>query len=460
MRGLWRVGLVYLLAVSTAGVATAHEVGGSRFDAPLPLPLLYAGAGVTVLATAGWLAVSSETSVVPDARRRLVRIPRQHADSVTLAARGTFLLAFLLAIVTGVLGSRVPAENFATVLVWPIWLKGIALVAAVVGSPWRILSPWRTLYAGLRRLEGEEIAVIGPYPSWIGEWPALLGFVVWIGIVENLTAVPRSPRATTLLVAAYAAAMLLGAVAYGDEWFERADALAVLYRLFGRVAPLEIVRTPSAGYAISVRYPWAGCTRPIRDLAVAGFVIATVFTVSFDGFASTPEYRAILFVLRDATGFGPSTGVVLYVVGFAAFLGSFAVVAAVADRSGGRRDVRSALLAFAPTLLPIAVAYEVAHNYPFVARNLGQLVFVLGRHVEADPAPVEPLAWLSLPTFWASQALLIVGGHVVAVVAAHYVTRERYPTRARSARAHLPLTVLMVGYTVLSLWIVSRPVVT
>ncbi|WP_162471351.1 hypothetical protein [Halococcus thailandensis] len=44
-------------------------------------------------------------------------------------------------------------------------------------------------------------------------------------------------------------------------------------------------------------------------------------------------------------------------------------------------------------------------------------------------------------------------------MAAHAVSVGRYETLSRARRAHLPLVALMVGYTVLSLWIISRPVV-
>ena len=77
----------------------------------------------------------------------------------------------------------------------------------------------------------------------------------------------------------------------------------------------------------------------------------------------------------------------------------------------------------------------------------------------APVEPAEPLAWLSLGAFWGSQVLLIVAGHVIAVVAAHHVALDRYGTLGRARRAHLPLVILMVGYTVLSLWIISCPVV-
>jgi hypothetical protein len=73
--------------------------------------------------------------------------------------------------------------------------------------------------------------------------------------------------------------------------------------------------------------------------------------------------------------------------------------------------------------------------------------------------PVTLLDWLTLPVFWGSQVVLIVAGHVIAIVAAHAVAVERYGTLSEAQRVHLPLVALMVGYTVLSLWIISRPVV-
>ena len=65
-----------------------------------------------------------------------------------------------------------------------------------------------------------------------------------------------------------------------------------------------------------------------------------------------------------------------------------------------------------------------------------------------------------MPVFWGVQVLLVIAGHVVAVVAAHEVAIRRYGSLAGARRGHAPLVAVMVGYTVLSLWIISRPVVT
>lgn len=454
-----RVGLGLLGLVLTTGSARAHEVGASRFDAPLPLPALFAGAGLTVAVTAGWLAATEAREVGDGRTKRFATVSPATARYLRQVARFLFFVLFLAALVGGVVGRQVRAENVATLFVWPVWLKGVALVAVLFGSPWRILSPWRTAYGGLTRIEDDDVAVLDDYPGWLGAWPALVGFLVWVGVLANLTVLPRSPRATTAVVAGYAAVMVTGAAAFGPAWFQRADALAVFYRLLGRVAPLPVERTTEGGYALAVRPPWQACTVPVSDSVVAAFVVVAVYTTSFDGFTNTPEFQTALFTARGATGLGPGVNVPLYLAGALGFVAAFWAISWVAERLAGGDDWRGAVLAVAPTVLPIAAAYEVAHSYPWVLGNLGQLVTAVAGYVVASPPTVELLGWLPLPAFWTSQVALIVSGHVVAVVAAHHVAVRRYETRAKVTRAHAPITVLMVGYTILSLWIVSRPIV-
>lgn len=445
-----------------AGPAAAHRGITAEFQAPVPLSLVLTGAALVVAFTAGLLAVGRVE--LGATRRGVVRVDPAPARALRLAARGAFFVAVALAVVAGVLGKQAYLENAATLFVWPVWLKGVGVLAMVVGSPWRVLSPWRALYDGLCRLEGADIA-LRAYPERLGAWPALGFFLVGVGIVENLTGVVRSPSATAAVVLAYATVMVVGGVAFGPAWFERADALAVLYRLFGRVAPLAVARTDDGGYDVGLRMPWTGCTRPVEGAAVVGFAVATVYTVSFDGFAATRTFQEVSFALRDLAGPGVTVGVVLYAAGFLGFVVGFLAVAAVTARLAGwdhgehpahqnHRDYYHAG-ALAPTVLPIAAAYEVAHNLAFVVVGAGLLVEVTAAHLGVALA-VDPLGWLSVGAYWAGQVVLVVVGHVVAVVAAHTVVAAR---TERVGTAHLPLTLLMVGYTVLSLWIISRPLV-
>ena len=448
MKRRWTLASVGLGLLLATGVATAHGVT-TRFDAPIPLAHLYAGAGATVALTALFLTASVGDAALP--ARRVDLLAPDAGRVARVAARLLFLAAFAGAVFAGIAGPSNPTSNFAVAFTWAVWLKGVGLLAALFGSPWRTLSPWRTVYDGLSALEGDEIA-LAAYPDRLGDWPALVGFVVLVGVTENLTRIPVDPQLTAVLLVGYALVMLLGGVAFGPTWFERGDPLAVLYRLFGRAAPFR-VRRAAGGYELDVRAPWRGCTDPVPSLTTAAFVVTAVYTVSFDGFMEAPEYQTLLFDARDLLELGPVTSVPLYFAGAVAFLAAFWLVAVVTelvtDGGGAGSSWRRTVVALAPTVVPIAVAYELAHNLYFVVLRAGRVVTILG-----GPA-TDPLAWLSLSAYWTTQVGLVVGGHVVAVVAAHRVVRGRYD---RTGLAHVPLTALMVGYTVLSLWIISRPV--
>ncbi|WP_458187721.1 hypothetical protein [Haladaptatus sp. NG-WS-4] len=470
------------------GVASAHEVGGSRFDAPLPLSLLFVGAGVTVALTAGWLAVTERTPPETTRRNVVARVPSSLAVPVRRGLRLFFFLGLVAAFVLGIVGRQVPAENFSTVFTWAVWFRGVALLAILFGTPWPTLSPWRTLYRGLVWLEGRTVALFERSLSVLSTWVAFGGFLVLIGVLENLTVVPQVPLLTTVVLAVYALVMVGGSVLFGPAWLNRADPLGVFYRLFGRVASVTVSRADDGGCEIAVRPPWRGCLVPVSNFPLVAFIVAAVYTVSFDGFTNTQMFQTVLFDTRTLLGTGPKTSVLLYGAGLVAFVGVFVLASWLVDRLGTEttdsRDARPSEATvddglstdgvgderlasgwyetarrFAPTVLPIAAAYEVAHNYPYVFRSVGQLVAIALAPVEPGVEPLTLLGWLSLPAFWASQVLLIVAGHVVAVVAAHYVAVERFETPSAARRGHAPFVVLMVGYTVLSLWIISQPVV-
>jgi len=454
-----------LAIVAVADVASAHEINSARFAAPVPLPLLYLGAGATVAATA---LLSARLVGPTDASGSATSLA--DVDPATArGARGVVRLAGLLLVVAvlaaGLRGRQVAAENLATLAFWPLWVDGLALLAALVGSPWRLLSPWRTIYGALCRIEGERIALFGSPPGWLGAWAAVAGFVLLVGVGENLTVVPRSPRATAGLVAAYGLVVVVGALAFGPRWFERADPIEVLLGLVGRVAPVVARRQADGGYEVVLRPPWSGTAAPVRSMAVVGFVVVAVATISFDGFAATATYQDLLVAGGDAVGLAPGpTALVVYaavlVLFLAAFVGVVRLVARAAGESRRDGDVGQPALvaAFAPTLLPIAVGYEFAHYGPYVVTNAAQAAHVALGAVVVAPPELQPLAGVSLATYWGFEVLAIVAGHVVAVVAAHRVAADRFaPGTAR--RAHLPLVALMVGYTMVSLWIVSQPVV-
>ena len=108
---------------------------------------------------------------------------------------------------------------------------------------------------------------------------------------------------------------------------------------------------------------------------------------------------------------------------------------------------------YAPTLLPIAAGYLIAHYLTLVIQGIAWLPLLI-----IDPLALAPVLDM-IPTslIWYLSVAAIVGGHIAAVVLAHRLAlrdQSRHPILAG-----LPLVILMIGYTILSLWIIAQPIV-
>lgn len=455
--------------VAFAGTAAAH--GAAVETPPIPLVALFAGAALAVGGTAVALAVGPDP---PTGRVRLGAVDARTVRAIRVAVRAGAVVALAAAVGAGLTSTA--AVSFAEVFVWPVLFKGSLVVAAVVGSPWRLVSPWHLAYDVISTLEGSDVGRWS-YPDRVGSWPAVLGLVAVVGVAENLTVVPDDGRLTVVLLAGYGLVAFIAALAFGREALRRADAFAVLYRLAGRVAPVAFERDDGRVVAY-VRPPWVGSARPLRDVGTAAFVVVAAATVTFDGAVETAGAARALAALAGVVG--SYAGLALYGGFLAAFLaGAVLVRRAVSVAAGGvavadggervdggdaggdpsadrvataRRQVRS----LAATLLPIAVAYDVAHNYPYVLVNATR---ALDRAADAAGVALalDPGSALAPTAVWTTQVALVVGGHLVAVVAAHLATERAFSDAARARRGHAPLAALMVAYTVASLYVLAAP---
>jgi len=61
-------------------------------------------------------------------------------------------------------------------------------------------------------------------------------------------------------------------------------------------------------------------------------------------------------------------------------------------------------------------------------------------------------------TVWYMQIILIVVGHIIAVYLGHLRAGERFRSAQRVLLSQYPMLVLMVMYTMTSLWILAQPI--
>jgi hypothetical protein len=69
------------------------------------------------------------------------------------------------------------------------------------------------------------------------------------------------------------------------------------------------------------------------------------------------------------------------------------------------------------------------------------------------------LALVSPNVFWYSAVTIVVVGHVIAVYLAHTAALRLFGSQRGALVSQLPMLLLMVAYTTLSLWILAQPIV-
>jgi hypothetical protein len=91
---------------------------------------------------------------------------------------------------------------------------------------------------------------------------------------------------------------------------------------------------------------------------------------------------------------------------------------------------------------------------PLVSDPLG-----LGWNIFGTAAYQPDIGIVGARFAWYTAVTAIILGHIVAVYVAHAIALRELPDRRRALRSQYPMLVLMVGYTMVSLWILAQPIV-
>jgi uncharacterized membrane protein len=130
-------------------------------------------------------------------------------------------------------------------------------------------------------------------------------------------------------------------------------------------------------------------------------------------------------------------------------------------------DVTSGQVArlFVLTLVPIALAYHLAHYLSFLL-IVGQYMIPLvsdplGRdwNLFGSALYMVDIGIINARFVWITSVVAIVTGHIIAVYLAHVMALRTFRDNRAALASQFPMLLLMVGYTMLSLWILAQPVV-
>jgi hypothetical protein len=353
-------------------------------------------------------------------------------------------LVFVVGI--GLFGPANTEANAAVLLVWAGWWAGYTITVYLLGNSWPAIDPWRALAAAIPERRVRE------YPPSLGRWPAVAGLLALV-FAEVVLPVASAPRVLAALVLGYTAVTLAGAATVGRAaWFRNVDPISGVFREYGRLAPVQ--RTDAG---LSLRLPGGAATDPdaAGGSGGAAFVVALLWVTTFDGLVTTPAWAA---VAEGAVGAGlPPLLVYLaaMIVGFAVFLGVYRAVAAWSRRTANTYVTSDFLQGwFAPSLLPIAAGYHLAHFLGYAISLAPGLLATLRQPLTAFttlPVGIVP-GW-----FGSLQLLFVVVGHLVAVWVAHGRSFQLFTGRLQPLRSQYPFVLVMIAYTAVSMWIVAQP---
>lgn len=364
------------------------------------------------------------------------------------------LLAFFGLVLVGFLGPTDPMHNLMTLVFWTgVWIA-LPLASMLLGNLWAGLSPWVAPVRIARVLLGRQASV---GLARFGHWPAVAGLFAfsWFQMVSMA---PDDPRVLAQAALVYWAAIFVAAVLEGEDWLQQGEFLTVFFGMLARIAPVWRERK-GGRVRWFAGFPAAQVLRmPALSTSEVAFVTLALAGLTFDGLSETFFWLALVgenpleFTGRSAVQGVNTAGLIgVWALTVLAVLGALRLGRAL----GGCFAAGPVVLSF----LAIAAGYHAAH-YLVMLLTAGQ--FTLS-------ALNDPLlrgdAWLGLPPFYVSFGFLSVGWVVKSVYAAQFAAilgahllavvlalRLAGPSRAV---AHLPLTVLMVGYTVLGLWLLS-----
>ena len=59
--------------------------------------------------------------------------------------------------------------------------------------------------------------------------------------------------------------------------------------------------------------------------------------------------------------------------------------------------------------------------------------------------------------YWVTSVISILIGHIIAVFLSHTIALRLIKSHKYAIRSQYPMLILMVGYTIASLWIITQP---
>ncbi len=423
----------------------AHAFG-TLYTLPIPLWLYLWGAAAALIVSflaAGFFTRESSKFFFPKINFRL-------NPWIVLFLQALSLILFLITILVGLFGSQFSYENFAVNFFWIIFLLGFSYLSAVFGNIWEIVNPWKIIISWFG-----ELKPIVAYPKKFIFIPALISYflLIWLELLSGGLGVQPGSLSTILLL--YSFITFSGVFIFGKNWFEYGEFFSVFFGLISKLSPF------SKKGSLTEDKP--------KSFNLLIFILFMLSSTAFDGFRSTSTWLKIYFNIISP--FEKILGdnafqiiqIVILILSPIFFLTLYSLaIGTMKILSKTSISFKNLSLHFAFSLIPIAIAYNVAHYYTLLLTQ-GQAIipqisdpFNQGWNLFGTSDYQTNVGILGANFIWHSEVAVIIIGHIFAVFLAHIMALKLF-TRRQAFVSQIPMLFLMVLYTVTGLWILSQP---
>jgi hypothetical protein len=453
--------------------ASAHALVG-RKDLPVPAWLFAWGASLVLIISFALLSVAWTSARLQEEDWR--PMPRWFSRALLSAGTEAFcgvigVALFVLVLYSGFRGIEDPTQNFSIIFVFYTFWLGLVLVSVLFGDVFRAFNPWRaigrTVSVGFRLIAGQSAPAPFKYPERLGRWPAVLGVLlfVWLELIAG-GGVSPTPHDVAIGTVVYSAITFVCMALFGvEEWIERGETFNAYFGMFSRLGSFE-VRDDQVGRRkfLSGAPQWAAVP------GAAALVLTSIAVTSFDGAQEGFLSGAIRWTFERCSDIGFSLPDSFRIANSIWLLITLAVVAGLYWLGvAGMHTVRSSPpikelgRSFAHSLIPIALAYLVAHYFSaFLYQEQAQFTYILsdplghGSDLFGTVGGGINSGIVGSNTVWYVQVAALVVGHVVALTLAHDRALKVYDNVRHASRSQYFMLAVMVGFTCFGLFLLSQ----
>jgi hypothetical protein len=455
----------------------AHALVAKQ-DLPIPAWLFAWAASIVLVVSFFALSAAWRKPQFEDERWRpsaawLTTVLRSWPIQVLCGGLAVFLLA--VGVYAGIHGTEAPDRNYAITFFFVTAWIGFAFVSALLGNVFPAFNPWRALGrvgGGAYRLIARRRPAHFAYPERLGRWPAAVGLLafVWLEVVYGSSggvAVGLEPQAAGVAATVYTAYTLAMMGLFGTEaWCSRGEIFSAYFGMFSQLAPFG-----ARDGRIGRRRPLAAATHWATTVpGSTAVVIASIASTSFDG-AEDGAYKSGLEHVGswiEGVGIGPLATIritdSIFMAATVIAVGGVYLLGVRGMRSvPGAPSFRILARGFAHTLIPIALAYLIAHYFSlFAYQEQAQFTYLLSDPLGTSTTDLFgtagygiDFAALSPNLVWYVQVAALLVGHVLGLTLAHDRALVLWRDPRRASRSQYWMLAVMVAFTCFGLYLLS-----